>query len=138
MPFLLAIHYIWRLLNKSLNLRFVRYLILCDVAFFYCEIDGTSLCLQCDMMVHVGGKRTHGRYLLFRQQVEVCFSLLRLFRSSSLVKRVLCIISYNCYFFFYLVTSFNFHGSHPRWEGNERQRTKSQESVFSFSSNPSR
>lgn len=47
----------------------------CDIcenapAFFYCEIDGTSLCLQCDMAVHVGGKRTHARYLLFRQQVQ--------------------------------------------------------------------
>ncbi|XVE87395.1 hypothetical protein DITRI_Ditri18aG0114100 [Diplodiscus trichospermus] len=47
----------------------------CDIcenapAFFYCEIDGTSLCLQCDMIVHVGGKRTHGRYLLLRQRVE--------------------------------------------------------------------
>ncbi|KAK9113013.1 hypothetical protein Scep_020532 [Stephania cephalantha] len=47
----------------------------CDIcenapAFFYCEIDGSSLCLQCDMIVHVGGKRTHGRYLLFRQRVE--------------------------------------------------------------------
>lgn len=42
------------------------------VAFFYCEVDGSSLCLQCDMLVHVGGKRTHGRYLLLRQRVEVC------------------------------------------------------------------
>ncbi|XP_052623016.1 B-box zinc finger protein 19 [Lactuca sativa] len=47
----------------------------CDIcenapAFFYCGIDGSSLCLQCDMVVHVGGKRTHGRYLLLRQQVE--------------------------------------------------------------------
>ena len=42
------------------------------VAFFYCEVDGSSLCLQCDMIVHVGGKRTHGRYLLLRQRVEVC------------------------------------------------------------------
>ncbi|XP_020243340.1 B-box zinc finger protein 19 [Asparagus officinalis] len=47
----------------------------CDIcenapAFFYCEIDGTSLCLQCDMIVHVGGKRSHGRYLLLRQMVE--------------------------------------------------------------------
>ncbi|CAN1256080.1 B-box zinc finger protein 19 [Linum perenne] len=47
----------------------------CDIcenapAFFYCEVDGTSLCLQCDMVVHVGGKRTHGRYLLLRQRVE--------------------------------------------------------------------
>ncbi|XP_038970742.1 B-box zinc finger protein 19-like isoform X2 [Phoenix dactylifera] len=47
----------------------------CDIcentpAFFYCEIDGTSLCLQCDMIVHVGGKRTHERYLLLRQRVE--------------------------------------------------------------------
>ncbi|WVZ65655.1 hypothetical protein U9M48_014982 [Paspalum notatum var. saurae] len=39
-------------------------------AFFYCEIDGTSLCLSCDMTVHVGGKRSHGRYLLLRQRVE--------------------------------------------------------------------
>lgn len=47
----------------------------CDIcenapAFFYCEIDGSSLCLQCDMIVHVGGKRTHGRYLMLRQRVE--------------------------------------------------------------------
>ncbi|KAK7264234.1 hypothetical protein RJT34_31840 [Clitoria ternatea] len=47
----------------------------CDIcenapAFFYCEIDGSSLCLQCDMIVHVGGKRTHERYLLLRQRVE--------------------------------------------------------------------
>ncbi|XP_057421065.1 B-box zinc finger protein 18-like [Lotus japonicus] len=47
----------------------------CDIcenapAFFYCETDGTSLCLQCDIIVHVGGKRTHGRYLLFRQRIE--------------------------------------------------------------------
>ncbi|KAL0432069.1 UNVERIFIED_CONTAM: B-box zinc finger protein 19 [Sesamum radiatum] len=46
----------------------------CDIcenspAFFYCEVDGSSLCLQCDMMVHVGGKRTHRRYLLLRQRV---------------------------------------------------------------------
>ncbi|GAB2219857.1 hypothetical protein Droror1_Dr00007494 [Drosera rotundifolia] len=47
----------------------------CDIcenepAFFYCEIDGSSLCLQCDMAVHVGGKKTHRRYLLLRQRVE--------------------------------------------------------------------
>ncbi|XP_022747708.1 B-box zinc finger protein 19-like [Durio zibethinus] len=47
----------------------------CDICenapgFFYCEVDGSSLCLQCDMIVHVGGKRTHGRYLLLRQRVE--------------------------------------------------------------------
>ncbi|XP_060168504.1 B-box zinc finger protein 18-like [Lycium barbarum] len=47
----------------------------CDIcenapAFFYCEIDGSSLCLQCDMIVHVGGKRTHERYLLIRQRIE--------------------------------------------------------------------
>lgn len=47
----------------------------CDIcesspAFFYCEIDGSSLCLQCDMIVHVGGKRTHRRYLMLRQRVE--------------------------------------------------------------------
>ncbi|KAF7809680.1 B-box zinc finger protein 18-like isoform X1 [Senna tora] len=34
----------------------------CDIcenapAFFYCETDGSSLCLQCDMMVHVGGDK---------------------------------------------------------------------------------
>ncbi|XP_020571652.1 B-box zinc finger protein 19-like isoform X2 [Phalaenopsis equestris] len=46
---------------------------ICEVspAFFYCEIDGSSLCLQCDTIVHVGGKRTHARYLLLRQRVEV-------------------------------------------------------------------
>jgi hypothetical protein len=49
----------------------------CDIcenapAFFYCEVDGSSLCLQCDMTVHVGGKRTHARYLLLRQRIEVC------------------------------------------------------------------
>ncbi|GMH16278.1 hypothetical protein Nepgr_018119 [Nepenthes gracilis] len=47
----------------------------CDIcenapAFFYCEIDGSSLCLQCDMVVHVGGKKTHRRYLLLRQRAE--------------------------------------------------------------------
>ncbi|GLT86152.1 hypothetical protein SLE2022_043110 [Rubroshorea leprosula] len=47
----------------------------CDIcenapAFFYCEVDGSSLCLECDTVVHVGGKRTHARYLLFRQRVE--------------------------------------------------------------------
>ncbi|XP_073028371.1 B-box zinc finger protein 19-like [Primulina eburnea] len=47
----------------------------CDIcenapAFFYCEVDGSSLCLQCDMIVHVGGKRTHERYLLLRQRAE--------------------------------------------------------------------
>ncbi|CAN4078780.1 unnamed protein product [Withania somnifera] len=47
----------------------------CDIcenspAFFYCEVDGSSLCLQCDMMVHVGVKRSHSRYLLLRQKVE--------------------------------------------------------------------
>nr|CAB3454031.1 unnamed protein product [Digitaria exilis] len=45
-------------------------LVCLGVAFFHCEIDGTSLCLSCDMTVHVGGKRTHGRYLLLRQSVE--------------------------------------------------------------------
>ncbi|KAF3792095.1 B-box zinc finger protein 19 [Nymphaea thermarum] len=41
---------------------------LCDI----CENapDGSSLCLQCDMIVHVGGKRTHKRYLVLRQRVE--------------------------------------------------------------------
>lgn len=43
-------------------------------AFFYCEIDGSSLCLECDMIVHVGGKRKHGRYLMLRQRIEVCGS----------------------------------------------------------------
>lgn len=43
----------------------------CFTAFFYCEVDGSSLCLQCDMIVHVGGKRMHKRYLLLRQGVEV-------------------------------------------------------------------
>lgn len=47
----------------------------CDIcenapAFFYCEVDGSSLCLQCDTVVHVGGKRTHARYLLFKQRLE--------------------------------------------------------------------
>ncbi|CAI0437774.1 unnamed protein product [Linum tenue] len=42
------------------------------------EPDGTSLCLQCDMAVHVGGKRTHGRYLMLRQRVEVCVMILSL------------------------------------------------------------
>ncbi|KAG0474923.1 hypothetical protein HPP92_014609 [Vanilla planifolia] len=46
---------------------------ICEVSpeFFYCEIDGSSLCLQCDTIVHVGGKRTHVRYLLLRQRVEI-------------------------------------------------------------------
>lgn len=48
----------------------------CDIcetaaAFLHCSIDGSSLCLQCDMDVHVGGKRTHVRYLLLGQRVEL-------------------------------------------------------------------
>lgn len=48
---------------------------LCDIcenapAFFYCQVDGSSLCLQCDTAVHVGGKRTHRRYLVLRQRIE--------------------------------------------------------------------
>ncbi|KAL8168027.1 hypothetical protein V2J09_009526 [Rumex salicifolius] len=47
----------------------------CDIcenapAFFYCGVDGSSLCMQCDMIVHVGGKKTHARNLLLRQRVE--------------------------------------------------------------------
>lgn len=47
----------------------------CDIcenspAFFYCEVDGSSLCLQCDSTVHVEGKRTHRRYLMLRQRVQ--------------------------------------------------------------------
>lgn len=68
------------------------------VAFFYCEIDGSSLCLQCDMIVHVGGKRTHGRYLLIRQRIEVCKFMLRqallqvllAFREESILFLLLC------------------------------------------------
>lgn len=59
-------------LSSFICLKLMLCLFYLDVAFFYCETDGSSLCLQCDMMVHVGGKRTHGRYLLFRQRVEVC------------------------------------------------------------------
>ncbi|KAL7169283.1 hypothetical protein ACSBR2_034348 [Camellia fascicularis] len=40
------------------------------LAFFYCEVDGSSLCLQCNMIVHVGGKRTHERNLVLRQRIE--------------------------------------------------------------------
>jgi hypothetical protein len=41
-------------------------------AYFYCAIDGTSLCLQCDMDVHSSaGKKLHERYLLMGQRVEV-------------------------------------------------------------------
>lgn len=45
---------------------------ICEIepAFFYCETDGSSLCLQCDMLIHVGSKRNHARYLFFRQRVE--------------------------------------------------------------------
>lgn len=48
----------------------------CDIcginsAYFFCGIDGTSLCLQCDMDVHVGGKRMHDRYLLLGQRVKL-------------------------------------------------------------------
>ncbi|KDP23119.1 hypothetical protein JCGZ_01149 [Jatropha curcas] len=39
-------------------------------AFFYYEVDGSSLCLQCDLSVHVGGKRTYRRFLLLKQRVE--------------------------------------------------------------------
>ncbi|CAI6011393.1 unnamed protein product [Closterium sp. NIES-65] len=48
----------------------------CDIcenapAFFYCAVDGTSLCLQCDLDVHIGGKKAHERYLLMGQRVEL-------------------------------------------------------------------
>jgi len=42
-------------------------------AFFYYEVDGSSICLQYDMIAHVGGKRTHERYLVLRQRIKVCF-----------------------------------------------------------------
>ncbi|KAJ8476968.1 hypothetical protein OPV22_020695 [Ensete ventricosum] len=40
----------------------------CDI----CENspDGSSLCLECEVIVHVGGKRSHERYLLLRQKIE--------------------------------------------------------------------
>lgn len=44
--------------------------VFCVAAFFFCGIDGTSLCLQCDMDVHTGGKKAHERYLLMAQRVE--------------------------------------------------------------------
>lgn len=66
--FLFSISTIFRRCGSFLNI-LLRHLY---VAFFYCEVDGSSLCLQCDMIVHVGGKRTHERYLLLRQRVEVC------------------------------------------------------------------
>lgn len=59
------------LLVENKNLQFNVLMLSPPPAFFYCEVDGSSLCLQCDMTVHVGGKRTHGRYLLLRQRVEV-------------------------------------------------------------------
>ena len=40
------------------------------------------------MIVHVGGKRTHGRYLLLRQRVEVCYSLLEGLGSASFITYV--------------------------------------------------
>eukprot|EP00268_Persea_americana_P057558 TRINITY_DN6901_c1_g1_i9.p1 TRINITY_DN6901_c1_g1~~TRINITY_DN6901_c1_g1_i9.p1 ORF type:complete len:200 (-),score=22.24 TRINITY_DN6901_c1_g1_i9:262-861(-) len=40
-------------------------------AFLFCKTDGSSLCLQCDAIVHVGGsKQTHERYVLLKQRVE--------------------------------------------------------------------
>ncbi|PIA55985.1 hypothetical protein AQUCO_00700360v1 [Aquilegia coerulea] len=62
------------LCNKLAN-RHVRVGLADPSAVSCCDIcenapDGSSLCLQCDMIVHVGGKRTHGRYLLFRQRIE--------------------------------------------------------------------
>ncbi len=44
--------------------------IACVAAFFFCGIDGASLCLQCDVDVHVGVKKSHERYLLTGQRVE--------------------------------------------------------------------
>ncbi|KAI5438812.1 variant 3, B-box zinc finger protein 19 [Lathyrus oleraceus] len=75
----------------------------CDIcenapAFFYCETDGSSLCLQCDMIVHVGGKRTHGRYLLFRQRVEVCLSFIRNEFVSKLLSVLPFFIGGKCYY----------------------------------------
>lgn len=76
-------------------------------AFFYCEVDGSSLCLPCDMSVHVGGKRSHGRYLLLRQRVEVCHqresSHALLFCIISVQKNVVFILN----FVIFGVTHFN-------------------------------
>lgn len=55
-------------------------------------MDGSSLCLQCDMSVHVGGKRKHGRYLLLRQRVKVC--LVQMCKSCILNKNLLLLIDY--------------------------------------------
>lgn len=62
--------------RKSLILRFMCKLIYLSflqfsVAFLFCKTDGSSLCLQCDAIVHVGGKQTHERYVLLKQRVEV-------------------------------------------------------------------
>lgn len=71
-------------------------------AFFYCEIDGTSLCLQCDMIVHVGGKRTHGRYLLLRQRVEV--KLLFLFYRISYLNKTSMQLNLKVALLFFIVS----------------------------------
>ncbi|CAL5382029.1 unnamed protein product [Camellia sinensis] len=55
--------------SKRFKLMFLSLNCAC-AAFFYYEVDGSSLCLQCDMIVHVGGKRTHERYLVLRQRIE--------------------------------------------------------------------
>jgi hypothetical protein len=52
-------------------------------AFFYCAVDGTSLCLQCDLEVHIGGKKAHERFLLMAQRVEVRALLLFFFSSQK-------------------------------------------------------
>ncbi|KAH7566302.1 hypothetical protein JRO89_XS08G0134600 [Xanthoceras sorbifolium] len=66
-----SLHFIYYCFSsKGFELNFSAVETCLYVAFFYCEVDGSSLCLHCDMIVHVGGKRTHGRYLLLRQRVE--------------------------------------------------------------------
>lgn len=46
---------------------------ICEIspAYFFCGVDGTSLCLQCDMDVHIGAKRMHERYIMMGQRVEL-------------------------------------------------------------------
>ncbi|KAJ7522225.1 hypothetical protein O6H91_18G002300 [Diphasiastrum complanatum] len=84
--------------HVRLELAEARSVPICDIcenapAFFFCGIDGTSLCLQCDMDAHTGGKKTHERYLMMGQRVEIPSQKPRREEAAS-TKLEDCIIGY--------------------------------------------
>nr|XP_018683874.1 PREDICTED: B-box zinc finger protein 19-like isoform X4 [Musa acuminata subsp. malaccensis] len=64
-----SIHFKVHTCNKLAS-RHIRVQIAEPSAVGQCDIYGSSLCMECDVIVHVGGKRSNERYLLLRQKIE--------------------------------------------------------------------